>query len=233
MISLSMYLQYLRDDANLQFKQITDVCGVDYPHRENRFDVVYHMLSVHNTQRLRVKTEVDEVTPVPSVVDLFPAANWFERETWDMYGIRFAGHPDLRRILTDYGFTGHPMRKDFPLSGYEEVRYDDTEKRVVYEPIELTQQYRSFSLASPWDARMDPRYVYTWCLGVWSLRYPSSCCFSVLMISPSLVLYHALQVQIGTHYPGNPGCKTRGRGRSRSGKGSRRAEAKQLSGGAR
>lgn len=109
--------------------------------------------------RIRIKTEVDEVTPIPSVHELFPVANWFERETWDMYGIRFSGHPDLRRILTDYGFTGHPLRKDFPLSGYEEVRYDDTEKRVVYEPVELAQQYRSFSLTSPWDSRMDERFT--------------------------------------------------------------------------
>ncbi|CAG9467716.1 unnamed protein product [Pedinophyceae sp. YPF-701] len=150
-------LRYLRDDANLQFKQLMDVCGVDYPERENRFDVVYHLLSVHNAQRIRLKVDVDELTPVPSAVELFPAANWFEREAWDMYGVRFSNHPDLRRILTDYGFTGHPLRKDFPLSGYEEVRFDDTEKRVVYEPLELAQQYRAFSLTSPWDSRMDPK----------------------------------------------------------------------------
>jgi NADH-quinone oxidoreductase subunit C len=144
-------LRILRDDGQCQFEQLVDVCGVDYPERAQRFDVVYHLLSPRKNVRLRVKCEADADTPVPSVVDLFPCANWYEREAYDMYGILFSGHPDLRRILTDYGFQGYPLRKDFPLTGYVEVRYDDQEKRVVYEPVKLTQEFRSFDFESPWE----------------------------------------------------------------------------------
>jgi NADH-quinone oxidoreductase subunit C len=144
-------LKFLRDDAGCRFEVLIDICGVDWPARESRFDVVYHLLSPHLNQRIRVKLETDETTPVASVVDVFSAANWFEREAYDMYGILFSGHPDLRRILTDYGFQGHPLRKDFPLTGYVEVRYDDELKRVVYEPVELTQEFRSFDFESPWE----------------------------------------------------------------------------------
>ena len=133
------------------FISITDVCGVDYPEREERFDVVYHLLSPRRNQRVRIKCEADEDTAVPSAVDVFPAANWFEREAYDMYGILFSGHPDLRRILTDYGFQGYPLRKDFPLTGYVEVRYDPEQRRVVYEPVKLTQDFRSFDFLSPWE----------------------------------------------------------------------------------
>ena len=144
-------LTYLRDEANCQFKQLMDVCGVDRPEREPRFDVVYHLLSlIHNT-RIRVKVETDADTPVPSVADVFSAAAWWEREVWDMFGIYFSGHPDLRRILTDYGFEGHPLRKDFPLTGHVEVRWDEAERRVVYEPVTLTQEFRSFDFMSPWE----------------------------------------------------------------------------------
>ena len=132
-------LMYLRDDVNCQFKQLMDVCGVDHPERARRFDVVYNLLSLTHNRRLRVKLETDEETPVPSVVDVFRAANWWEREVWDLFGIYFSDHLDLRRIMTDYGFEGHPLRKDFPLTGYVEVRYDDEQKRVVYEPVELRQ----------------------------------------------------------------------------------------------
>jgi NADH-quinone oxidoreductase subunit C len=144
-------LTELRDDSDCLFEVLIDICGVDYPERENRFDVVYHLLSPRKNQRIRVKCETDEETPVPSVVDVFAAANWFEREAYDMYGILFSGHPDLRRILTDYGFQGYPLRKDFPLTGYVEVRYDDAQKRVVYEPVKLTQEFRSFDFMSPWE----------------------------------------------------------------------------------
>ena len=144
-------LTELRDDSDCLFEVLIDICGVDYPERENRFDVVYHLLSPRKNQRIRVKCETDEEKPVPSVVDVFPAANWFEREAYDMYGILFSGHPDLRRILTDYGFQGYPLRKDFPLTGYVEVRYDDAQKRVVYEPVKLTQEFRSFDFMSPWE----------------------------------------------------------------------------------
>jgi NADH-quinone oxidoreductase subunit C len=144
-------LTELRDDSHCLFEVLIDICGVDYPERENRFDVVYHLLSPRLNQRIRVKCETDEETPVPSVVAVFPAANWFEREAYDMYGILFSGHPDLRRILTDYGFQGYPLRKDFPLTGYVEVRYDDAQKRVVYEPVKLTQEFRSFDFMSPWE----------------------------------------------------------------------------------
>lgn len=144
-------LTFLRDDSNCQFRLLMDVCGVDYPERPQRFDVVYHLLSLKQDQRVRVKVRTDEATPVPSVTGVFSSAGWFERETWDMYGVMFSGHPDLRRILTDYGFEGHPLRKDFPLTGFVEVRYDDEQKRVVYEPVTLTQEFRRFDFMSPWE----------------------------------------------------------------------------------
>jgi NADH-quinone oxidoreductase subunit C len=144
-------LTFLRDDAGCEFKILIDICGVDYPNRPRRFDVVYHLLSVAKNARIRVKVETDETLPVPSAVSVFPAANWFEREAFDMYGILFANHPDLRRLLTDYGFSGYPMRKDFPLTGYVEVRYDDEQKRVVYEPVKLVQEFRDFDFLSPWE----------------------------------------------------------------------------------
>jgi NADH-quinone oxidoreductase subunit C len=144
-------LSDLRDDSHCQFEVLIDICGVDYPERTERFDVVYHLLSPRHNQRVRVKCRTDEATPVPSLVALFPTANWYEREAYDMYGIFFSNHPDLRRLLTDYGFQGHPLRKDFPLTGYVEVRYDDAQKRVVYEPVKLTQEFRSFDFESPWE----------------------------------------------------------------------------------
>ena len=144
-------LTKLRDDPACQFEVLIDICGVDYPARVKRFDVVYHLLSPRKNQRIRVKLETDEVTPVPSALPVFPAANWYEREAYDMYGILFSGHPDLRRLLTDYGFEGYPLRKDFPLTGYKEVRYDDEQKRVVYEPVRLTQDFRQFDFESPWE----------------------------------------------------------------------------------
>ena len=144
-------LSYLRDAPGCEFKILIDICGVDYPNRARRFDVVYHLLSVTENARVRVKVETDETTPVPSAVSVYPAANWFEREAFDLYGILFSGHPDLRRILTDYGFSGYPMRKDFPLTGYVEVRYDDEQKRVVYEPVKLVQEFRDFDFLSPWE----------------------------------------------------------------------------------
>lgn len=144
-------LTFLRDDVNCQFKQLMDVCGADYPEREDRFEVVYNLLSLTHNQRVRVKLRTDAASPVPTVTGVFSSANWWERETWDMYGVYFRDHPDLRRMLTDYGFEGHPLRKDFPLTGYVEVRYDDLEKRVVYEPVKLTQDFRSFDFLSPWE----------------------------------------------------------------------------------
>ncbi|MBT3359482.1 MAG: NADH-quinone oxidoreductase subunit C [Rhodospirillales bacterium] len=141
----------LRDGANLQFKQLMDVCGVDYPDNEERFEVVYHLLSPTQNMRIRVKVRTDEETPVPSVTGVFSSAGWWERETWDLFGIFFSDHPDLRRILTDYGFEGHPLRKDFPQTGYVEVRYDDDQKRVVYEPVKLAQEFRDFDFLSPWE----------------------------------------------------------------------------------
>jgi NADH-quinone oxidoreductase subunit C len=143
--------RFLRDDSNCQFKVLVDICGVDYPERAQRFDVVYHFLSPVQNQRVRVKVMTDETTPVPSLTGVYPCANWYERETWDMYGIFFSGHPDLRRILTDYGFQGHPLRKDFPLTGFVELRYDEDQKRVVYEPVKLTQEFRRFDFMSPWE----------------------------------------------------------------------------------
>ncbi|MGV2978788.1 NADH-quinone oxidoreductase subunit C [Camelimonas sp. ID_303_24] len=141
----------LRDADGLRFVCLIDICGVDYPEREKRFDVVYHLLSPTLNARVRLAVQSDAQTPVPSLVDVFPAANWYERETWDMYGVVFSGHPDLRRLLTDYGFEGHPLRKDFPLSGFVEVRYDDAQKRVVYEPVALRQEFRRFDFLSPWE----------------------------------------------------------------------------------
>ncbi|MGL4397570.1 MAG: NADH-quinone oxidoreductase subunit C [Hyphomicrobium sp.] len=149
--AIAALLTFLRDDPKCQFAVLIDICGVDFPEREKRFDVVYHLLSPRLNQRIRVKLATDAATPVPSVNDIYPAANWYEREAYDMYGIRFTGHPDLRRLLTDYGFQGYPLRKDFPLTGYSEVRYDDDAKRVVYEPVKLTQEFRSFDFESPWE----------------------------------------------------------------------------------
>ncbi|MGE0736343.1 MAG: NADH-quinone oxidoreductase subunit C [Alphaproteobacteria bacterium] len=142
---------FLRDDPDCLFRVFVDVCGVDYPERAERFDVVYHLLSMKHNLRVRLKVATDEDVPVPSIVSVFPGANWFEREAWDLYGIFFSDHPDLRRLLTDYGFEGHPLRKDFPLTGYVEVRYDDEQKRVVYEPVKLAQEFRSFDFLSPWE----------------------------------------------------------------------------------
>ena len=142
---------FLRDDERCQFWSFIDITAVDWPGRAPRFDVVYHFLSPKQNQRIRVKIAVDENTPVPSIIDIFRGADWFERETYDLYGILFTGHPDMRRILTDYGFEGHPLRKDFPLTGFVEVRYDDEQKRVVYEPVRLTQEFRNFDFLSPWE----------------------------------------------------------------------------------
>ena len=144
-------VEFLRDDPECLFIAFIDITGVDYPGREKRFDVVYHFLSPRHNRRIRIKVEADEVNPVPSIIDLFPGANWFEREVYDLYGVLFSGHPDLRRILTDYGFEGHPFRKDFPLTGYVEVRYDDAQGRVVYEPVKLPQEFRNFDFLSPWE----------------------------------------------------------------------------------
>ena len=144
-------LTFLRDDANCRFQQLMDICGVDYPERERRFEVVYNLLSLTHNMRVRVKVEADEETPVPSVGGVFSSAGWWEREAWDLFGVYFSDHPDLRRIMTDYGFDGHPLRKDFPLTGYVEVRYDDEQKRVVYEPVKLTQEFRTFDFLSPWE----------------------------------------------------------------------------------
>lgn len=144
-------LTFLRDDAECKFVCFIDICGADYPTREMRFDVVYHLLSPYKNTRIRVKVLADEETQVPSAISVFPAANWYERETFDLYGILFSGHPDLRRILTDYGFSGHPLRKDFPVTGHVEVRYDDEAKRVVYEPVKLVQEMRQFDYLSPWE----------------------------------------------------------------------------------
>ena len=142
---------FLRDDERCQFWSIVDVTAVDWPGRAQRFDIVYHLLSPKENMRIRVKLEVDEATPVPSIIDVFPGANWFERELYDLYGVLITGHPDMRRLLTDYGFEGHPLRKDFPLTGFVEVRYDDEQKRVVYEPVKLTQEFRNFDFLSPWE----------------------------------------------------------------------------------
>ncbi len=142
----------LRDDQRFAFEQLMDLCGVDWPERAERFEVVYNLLSVSLNQRIRVVVTTDESAPVPSVLTVWPAATWWEREAWDLFGIVFSGQPDLRRILTDYGFEGHPLRKDFPLTGYVELRYDEDRKSVVYEPVKLTQDFRSFDFLSPWEA---------------------------------------------------------------------------------
>ncbi|MEM8615969.1 MAG: NADH-quinone oxidoreductase subunit C [Pseudomonadota bacterium] len=144
-------VDFLKRDALCKFETMIDLCGVDYPERAQRFEVVYHFLSMRMNHRIRVKVSTDEDTAVPSIIALHPCADWFEREAFDMYGVRFAGHPDMRRLLTDYGFEGFPLRKDFPLTGYTEVRYDDLVKRVVHEPVELTQEYRNFDFLSPWE----------------------------------------------------------------------------------
>ena len=144
-------MAHLRDDAGCDFKILVDLCGNDWPQRAKRFDVVYHLLSLTLNQRIRVKAQLGEGEAIPSIMSLYPAANWFEREAFDMYGIAFDGHPDLRRILTDYGFSGYPLRKDFPLTGYVELRYDDELKRVVYQPVQLVQEFRDFDFMSPWE----------------------------------------------------------------------------------
>ena len=144
-------ITFLRDDPQCLFYSFIDLAGADYPGRERRFDVVYHLLSPRYIRRIRVKVETDEQTPVPSIIGVFPAANWYEREAYDLYGILFSGHPDLRRLLTDYGFEGFPLRKDFPLTGFVETRYDDAQGRVVYEPVKLNQEFRNFDFLSPWE----------------------------------------------------------------------------------
>ncbi|WP_377288307.1 NADH-quinone oxidoreductase subunit C [Rhizobium sp. SG2393] len=149
--SIIALLTFLRDDVQCGFVNLVDICGVDYPARPDRFDVVYHLLSPRQNLRIRVKVATGEDDPVPSATAVYPGADWFEREAYDMYGILFTGHPDLRRILTDYGFEGYPLRKDFPTTGYVEVRYDDEAKRVVYEPVELKQEFRNFDFLSPWE----------------------------------------------------------------------------------
>ncbi len=144
-------LTFLRDDANCLFQQLITIAGVDFPEREKRFEVVYCLLSLRHNQRIRVRVAAGEGETVPSATGVFSSANWFEREVWDLYGVWFADHPDLRRLLSDYGFEGHPLRKDFPLTGYVELRYDDEQKRVVYEPVKLTQEFRNFDFLSPWE----------------------------------------------------------------------------------
>ncbi|SDW19598.1 NADH dehydrogenase subunit C [Ruegeria halocynthiae] len=149
--NLVEFIEFLKSDRNCQFSSLVDITGVDYPERAKRFDVVYHFLSMYQNQRIRLRVSIREDDMVPSIVDVHPSANWFEREVFDMFGILFSGHPDLRRILTDYGFRGHPLRKDFPTTGYTEVRYDEAQKRVVYEPVSLVQEYRQFDFMSPWE----------------------------------------------------------------------------------
>ncbi|QDC09404.1 NADH-quinone oxidoreductase subunit C [Oceanicola sp. D3] len=149
--NLTGFVEFLKTDANCRFSTLVDITAVDYPERDKRFDVVYHFLSMYQNQRIRLRVAVREDEMVPSIVGEHPSANWFEREVFDMFGIMFSGHPDLRRLLTDYGFRGHPLRKDFPTTGYTEVRYDEVEKRVVYEPVKLTQDYRQFDFMSPWE----------------------------------------------------------------------------------
>jgi NADH-quinone oxidoreductase subunit C len=144
-------MAFLKDDESCKFRLLMDITAVDWPGRSPRFDVVYHLLSIRHNIRVRIVIRTDEETPVPSICEVYSAANWFEREAWDMYGVMFSGHPDLRRILSDYGFEGHPLRKDFPLTGHVEVRYDDEQKRVVYEPVKLVQEFRSFDYMSPWE----------------------------------------------------------------------------------
>jgi NADH-quinone oxidoreductase subunit C len=144
-------VRFLRDDPNCRFVSFIDITAVDYPEREKRFDVVYHLLSPTFNTRIRLRAQADETTQVPSIIEVFPGADWFEREAYDLYGVIFIGHPDMRRLLTDYGFEGHPLRKDFPLTGFVEVRYDDQEKRVLYEPVRLNQEFRKFDFLSPWE----------------------------------------------------------------------------------
>jgi NADH/F420H2 dehydrogenase subunit C len=151
--NLKNTILFLKDHENCLFKVLIDIFAVDYPNKENRFELVYCLLSTKYNSRIKIKTFVDEFTPVESIVDIYQAANWLEREVWDMHGVYIEQHPDLRRILTDYGFEGYPLRKDFPLSGYTEVRYDDSQKRVIYEPLELTQEFRVFNLTSPWESK--------------------------------------------------------------------------------
>lgn len=153
---IAAVLTYLRDDPRCRFTTLIDICGADYPERPKRFDVVYHLLSMHLNHRIRVKVQTDETTPVASVASIWPCADWFEREAFDMYGILFSGHPDLRRILTDYGFEGFPLRKEFPVSGHVEVRYDAEQQRVVYEPVKLPAAYRNFDFMSPWEGMTLP-----------------------------------------------------------------------------
>ena len=145
------FVEFLKSDPNCKFSTLVDITGVDYPGRAKRFDVVYHFLSMYQNHRIRLRVSIREEDMVPSIVDIHPSANWFEREVFDMFGILFSGHPDLRRILTDYGFRGYPLRKDFPTTGYTEVRYDEAQKRVVYEPVSLVQEYRQFDFMSPWE----------------------------------------------------------------------------------
>ncbi len=149
--NLVEFVEFLRTDQNCKFSSLIDITGVDYPERAKRFDVVYHFLSMYQNQRIRLRVSIREEDMVPSIIDVHPSANWFEREVFDMFGILFTGHPDLRRILTDYGFRGYPLRKDFPTTGYTEVRYDEAQKRVVYEPVSLVQEYRQFDFMSPWE----------------------------------------------------------------------------------
>ena len=155
--ALIKVMKFLRNDSNCRFEMLVDICGVDYLERDKRFDAVYNLLSLKHNYRIRVKVPVNEDESVPSVVELYPTAGWFEREAYDMYGIFFEGNPDLRRILTDYGFEGYPFRKDFPLTGYVEVRYDETQKRVIYEPVKLVQEFRTFDFESPWEGMLQPR----------------------------------------------------------------------------
>ncbi|MCH2167805.1 MAG: NADH-quinone oxidoreductase subunit C [Oceanicola sp.] len=149
--TLPEFVEFLKTDGTCRFSTLVDITGIDHPERERRFDVVYHFLSMYQNQRIRVKAAVRDTETVPSIIEQFPSSNWFEREVFDMFGILFSGHPDLRRILTDYGFRGYPLRKDFPTTGYTEVRYDETQKRVVYEPVSLVQEYRQFDFMSPWE----------------------------------------------------------------------------------
>ena len=153
--SIADVLNFLRRDAACQFKMLIDITAVDYPERDQRFEIVYQLLSLTQNHRIRVKAVLGEATPVATAVPIFAAAGWFEREVWDLFGIRFAGHPDLRRLLTDYGFEGHPLRKDFPLTGHTELRYDEDQKRVVYEPVTLVQEFRNFDFESPWEGMVD------------------------------------------------------------------------------
>jgi len=149
--TLPEFVEFLKTDGTCRFSTLVDITGIDHPERERRFDVVYHFLSMYQNQRIRVKAAVRDTETVPSIIEQFPSSNWFEREVFDMFGILFSGHPDLRRILTDYGFRGYPLRRDFPTTGYTEVRYDETQKRVVYEPVSLVQEYRQFDFMSPWE----------------------------------------------------------------------------------